>query len=557
MANNIDIKVSDNQVKVPISVSTKGTSRSVGSEQHDPFYVGAEAKVEQLEDGALVTCKDKSGTTTARIYDGTDGQDGQDGVDGQDGADGFSPIIEIESITDGHRITITDAEQTQSVDVMDGEDGTDGQDGYTPIKGVDYFDGADGKDGQDGYTPQKGIDYFDGEDGKDGQDGYTPQKGIDYFDGEKGDTGDTGNGIASTVLNADYTLTITFTDGTSVTTSSIRGEQGIRGETGATGATGNGIASVVKTGTEGLVDTYTITFTDGTTTTFTVTNGQNGSGSVADVWVDGVSVLDGDTAKIDLSGKADVSSLADVATSGAYSDLTGKPTLSAVATSGSYSDLSNKPSIPTKTSELNNDSGYITGYTETDPIFTASAAHGISASDIANWNGKSDFSGDYDDLTDKPQINSVMLSGNKTLADLGLLDFCHPVGKVIQTVNKNYNPNTSLGGTWTLLPEGTVILSGSTSGTYKVGTDTSTGSGYKEYGENTHALTVNEMPSHKHQSSSVLVNASGAGSRTSVAGGNTYGFAYNNAFDTTNTGGGQAHNIMQKSIAMYIWIRTA
>lgn len=35
--------------------------------------------------------------------------------------------------------------------------------------------------------------------------------------------------------------------------------------------------------------------------------------------------------------------------------------------SGSYNDLIDKPNIPSKTSELTNDSGYITGYTETDP----------------------------------------------------------------------------------------------------------------------------------------------------------------------------------------------
>lgn len=34
--------------------------------------------------------------------------------------------------------------------------------------------------------------------------------------------------------------------------------------------------TVVKSGSDGLVDTYTITFTDGTTTTFTVTNGEKG-----------------------------------------------------------------------------------------------------------------------------------------------------------------------------------------------------------------------------------------------------------------------------------------
>lgn len=41
-------------------------------------------------------------------------------------------------------------------------------------------------------------------------------------------------------------------------------------------------------------------------------------------------------------------------------------------------------------------------YTETDPVFTASAAHGITSSDITAWNNKSDFSGSYNDLTDVP-----------------------------------------------------------------------------------------------------------------------------------------------------------
>ena len=40
--------------------------------------------------------------------------------------------------------------------------------------------------------------------------------------------------------------------------------------------------------------------------------------------------------------------------------------------------------------------------TETDPIFSASPASGISANDIIAWNNKSDFSGSYNDLTNKP-----------------------------------------------------------------------------------------------------------------------------------------------------------
>ena len=56
--------------------------------------------------------------------------------------------------------------------------------------------------------------------------------------GEQGEQGETGNGIASAVLNDDYTLTIAFTDGTEYTTPSIRGEQGIQGEQGEQGVQG-------------------------------------------------------------------------------------------------------------------------------------------------------------------------------------------------------------------------------------------------------------------------------------------------------------------------------
>lgn len=49
--------------------------------------------------------------------------------------------------------------------------------------------------------------------------------------------------------------------------------------------------------------------------------------------------------------------------------------------------------------------GYLT--TETEPAFNASAAKNITSSDITNWNGKSDFSGSYNDLTDKPTIPDV------------------------------------------------------------------------------------------------------------------------------------------------------
>jgi hypothetical protein len=49
-----------------------------------------------------------------------------------------------------------------------------------------------------------------------------------------------------------------------------------------------------------------------------------------------------------ISGKADISSLATVATSDSYADLTNKPTI---------------PTVPTNVSAFNNDSGYLTSAT--------------------------------------------------------------------------------------------------------------------------------------------------------------------------------------------------
>ena len=90
------------------------------------------------------------------------------------------------------------------------------------------------------------------------------------------------------------------------------------GEDGAKGDDGNGIVSIVKTSTSGLVDTYTITYTDGDTDTFTVTNGSSASVDIVTSW---------------------------------------EQTLS---DSKVPSEKLVKNSLPTKVSDLSNDSGFIT-----------------------------------------------------------------------------------------------------------------------------------------------------------------------------------------------------
>ena len=49
---------------------------------------------------------------------------------------------------------------------------------------------------------------------------------------------------------------------------------------------------------------------------------------------------------------------------------------------------------------------------ESDPVFSASPAAAITAQDIADWNNKSDFSGSYNDLTDKPSIPTAQVNSD-------------------------------------------------------------------------------------------------------------------------------------------------
>lgn len=95
-----------------------------------------------------------------------------------------------------------------------------------------------------------------------------------------------------------------------------------------------------------------------------------------------------------------------------------------------YSEIANTPSIPSNTSDLNNDSGFISS--ESDPIFSASAAAGISGSDISNWNGKTSNIG---------TITSVKMNGT-TVASSGEAD----LGTVITSETQLSKGTTSGSG---------------------------------------------------------------------------------------------------------------
>ena len=177
-----------------------------------------------------------------------------------------------------------------------------------PMTGCNNGDSGTVVQGEKGEKGEKG------DKGDPGAQGEKGEKGDPGAQGEKGEQGVAGSGVRSVEKTGSDGLTdiytITFEDGKTATfavTNGEKGEVGEKGDTGAqgekgdtgaqgekgdkgdrgatgakgdkgeTGAVGNGILSVVKTGTNGTVDTYTITFTNGTKATFTVTNGKNGA----------------------------------------------------------------------------------------------------------------------------------------------------------------------------------------------------------------------------------------------------------------------------------------
>lgn len=147
---------------------------------------------------------------------------------------------------------------------------------------------------------------------------------------------------------------------------------------------------------------------------------------------------------------------------------------------------------------------------------------------------------DYGDtLPASPQTGQLFFKE----AGASLFDLIYPVGAVYISMN-NTSPATLFGGSWTKV-EGKFLLG--TSSAYPTGS-----SG----GEETHTLTVNEMPSHKH--TFYLQRGSSTGEKTAllewtmssqVAGWQPW--------QTDGTGSGQAHNNMPPYLAVNMWYRTA
>ena len=149
------------------------------------------------------------------------------------------------------------------------------------------------------------------------------------------------------------------------------------------------------------------------------------------------------------SGFLTSSDVAAVAISGDYDDLTNKPTIPAAQVNSDWSaesgvaEILNKPTIPSKTSDLTNDSGFVQASTLAVVATSGSYIDLINkptiptnTSDLINDRGfltSSDvaavaISGDYDDLTNKPTIPENL---SDLVNDEGFIGFTEVTGTLL------------------------------------------------------------------------------------------------------------------------------
>lgn len=143
------------------------------------------------------------------------------------------------------------------------------------------------------------------------------------------------------------------------------------------------------------------------------------------------------------------------------------------------------------------------------------------------------------------EVETLNIELNK--ANNKIKDFAkeiYPIGSIYMSVSKT-NPTNLFGGTWEQIKDTFLLACGDT---YENG---ATG------GESEHTLTIDEMPSHDHKTSTKGFTY---GINWADAGGNAWSAnsspTYPHEPNTGKAGGGQAHNNMPPYLAVYTWVRT-
>lgn len=146
-------------------------------------------------------------------------------------------------------------------------------------------------------------------------------------------------------------------------------------------------------------------------------------------------------------------------------------------------------------------------------------------------------------------VDGLLVSHNQdgTLSDSTLAQI-YPVGSIYINASDSTSPATLFGfGTWEAFGEGRVMVGKAASGTFDTAGAT--------MGAETHTLTAGEM-AHTHPVSDLFTSSYGAGTgrQYTVGGSVASGTKNTNAMNTPTS---TPHNIIQPSIVVYMWKRTA
>lgn len=145
---------------------------------------------------------------------------------------------------------------------------------------------------------------------------------------------------------------------------------------------------------------------------------------------------------------------------------------------------------------------------------------------------------------------------NRTWRQLAYLDDIHPIGSIYMSMN-NINPSNLFGGTWRLIAPGQVLV-GVNEASPVFSTARKTG------GEQTHKMTIDEMPSHSHDMHAMMngnIRRDVGYYQTNAQFGTLWSLLSSGETGTTgkividNTGGTKPLSLMQPYLTCYIWER--
>lgn len=408
--------------------------------------------------------------------EGAKGDTGDQGIQGETG----NGIVDIkltktEGLVDTYTITFTNGDTT-NFEVKNGEKGEKGNIGLQGERGEKGEQGIQGPKGDaftfDDFTHEQieslrgpqGLKGEKGDQGIDGPQGVKGDTGAKGDKGEKGDTGEQGISVVSVKLTSGnhmpgttdiYTITLS-----NETTFEFSVYNGANGE-----GSGNMHTSIYDTNSNGIIDNaervnnHTVECDVPKDAEFTdTTTDEKGNTFITKI----VNDLENYYLKNETYTKEEVQGLINTIKTGLFKNVdvlpeTGEPYLIYLVPSekseeqnvkdeyiwlsenweligstkidlGDYakkehthlaSDITDLK-IPIKTSELQNDSGFLTEHQDisekadknvVDNHIKNQSMH-VTEIEKATWNGKSDFSGNFNDLNNKPTITTQNIVTN-------------------------------------------------------------------------------------------------------------------------------------------------